>query len=210
MTPQLKAQIADLPEEVLSLVQRGLNHVGLYHGTYRGRPGVRTWEALEEHLSGDVQELRGFKELLIKHALEEVGTVETGGNNRGKRIVTYQKATWLEPAAWPWCAAFVCWLVSMAAKKYTVPFKLPQTAAAFGFEKWARQDGLKLYTRGKVLRGDIVIFDFSHIGVAVSDEKNGYIETVEGNTNKAGSRDGDGVWKKKRAKSLLRSWVRIT
>ena len=48
---------------------------------------------------------------LVALARREIGTREAGGNNRGARVEEYQQATWLNPAPWPWCAAFTCWLL---------------------------------------------------------------------------------------------------
>ena len=50
-------------------------------------------------------------EKLVELAKNEVGTREGAVNNTGARIVEYQGATWLQPGAWPWCAAFTCWLM---------------------------------------------------------------------------------------------------
>jgi hypothetical protein len=58
--------------------------------------------------------------------------------------------------------------------------------------------------------GDIVIFTFSHIGIAVSEpDEKGNVKTVEGNTDKAGSREGGGVYLKTRNISKIRSRIRF-
>ena len=58
--------------------------------------------------------------------------------------------------------------------------------------------------------GDIVVFTFSHIGIAVKDvDSSGYVVTIEGNTNGAGSREGGSVLEKKRHVSKIRSRIRI-
>jgi cell wall-associated NlpC family hydrolase len=60
----------------------------------------------------------------------------------------------------------------------------------------------------KAQAGDIVMYTFSHVGIVISD--NGKtIQTVEGNTNGEGSREGDGVYFKTRNKSLVKRFVRI-
>jgi signal peptidase I len=88
----------------------------------------------------------------------------------------------------------------------------PKTALAFGLIKWS-QDRIhttkRLSDRSVAQKGDIVVFDFSHTGIVVEDLGN-RIVTVEGNTNKAGSREGDGVYRKIRAKSLAQCFIRIT
>jgi hypothetical protein len=63
--------------------------------------------------------------------------------------------------------------------------------------------------RGVVRAGDIVVFTFSHIGVAIEDQRGAAVRTVEGNTDEAGSREGGGVYEKTRALSLVRSHIRL-
>jgi len=163
---------------------------------------------------------------LLEIATHEVGVHEDGGNNCGPRIKEYQCATWLTPAPWPWCAAFICWILREWLQSPEVREKLllrnnlsvenwrPQTAGAFDFERWAKEKGLAVLKKGSLAKaGDLVIFDFSHIGLVVKDQiAADSIETIEGNTNGGGQRDsntGDGVWRKRRAASLVRSFIRI-
>lgn len=161
---------------------------------------------------------------LVEIAEREVGIREQGGNNRGSRIVQYQRATWLEPGPWPWCAAFVCWCVKewldVAGVREYLGIKSPdawrpQTAGAFDFVRWARDKGLRvLAEQAEVKAGDLVIFDFSHIGIVSADAGAGstFIHTIEGNTNGRGTRDsvnGDGVWQKTRARDLARNFIRL-
>jgi hypothetical protein len=163
---------------------------------------------------------------LVEIATREVGVQEVGGNNRGPRIVEYQSATWLKPAPWPWCAAYICWIIREWLKEAEVQsaFSLtsaraveawrPRTAGAFDFERWAKEKGLPVLTRKtKAKAGDLVIFDFSHIGIVIKDQRGSdTIETVEGNTNSGGQRDstsGDGVCRKRRSASSVRSFIRL-
>lgn len=152
---------------------------------------------------------------LVETARREVGVRETRTNG-GPRIVEYQKATWLEPGAWAWCAAFVCWCVRDAALgggDYS--FELPQTAGAWDFENWCRaQDNtvrLRKPPADDIRAGDILVYTFSHIGIATGPpDKDGNVPTVEGNTNGSGSREGDGVYAKLRPVSKIRSRIRFT
>ncbi|MEF7613415.1 hypothetical protein V4F39_05775 [Aquincola sp. MAHUQ-54] len=170
---------------------------------------------------------------LIDLAHHEVGVREGVVNNTGARIEEYQGATWLQPGAWPWCAAFTCWLMrevledeaarqSLAGfmKRDSISFAQAEKlrcrdASAFGWEKWARAAGVQvLDERQLARRGDFIVFDFSHIGVVVDDQRSpgDLVQTIEGNTNGKGERDstsGDGVWRKARAPSLTRSYIRI-
>ena len=163
---------------------------------------------------------------LVEIANGEVGVHETGGNNCGFRIREYQAATELDPAPWPWCAAFVCWAIRMWLTRPVVREALslrnedeaenwrPKIAAAFKFETWARKRGLKVLPEtARAKAGDLVIFDFSHIGIiAVDQTDSDYIDTIEGNTNGRGDRDsegGDGVWRKRRPAHLAKCYIRI-
>ena len=165
---------------------------------------------------------------LTNIATGEIGVREVGGNNRGPKIVDYQSATWLKPAPWPWCAAFVCWIIQQWLKDAEVRTALslrndreteawrPRTAGAFDFARWAKERNVHVLGRSaRALAGDLAIFDFSHIGVVIRDQSKGstQIVTVEGNTNGKGERDstsGDGVWRKIRPTRLVRSYIRIT
>lgn len=162
---------------------------------------------------------------LIDIAQKEVGVREQGGNNRGSRIREYQLSTSLKPGAWPWCAAFTSWCIRewlndkdvvqwLNLQRMTTEEWRPKTALAYGYTAWARQrpNTTKIFTEKAGARlGDIVTFDFSHIGFVVADYGN-TIETIEGNTSDKGLRDsesGDGVWRKIRKKTLVKDLIRI-
>ena len=163
---------------------------------------------------------------LIDIAISQVGTREEGGNNNGAKIREYQQATWLTPAAWSWCAAFMAWCMREWLKDPEVLKSLKlkddesfawrcRDASAFGWAKWGIAKHLYITDEKEPAKaGDIVVFDFSHIGLVVEDQLPGkdYIETVEGNTNGKGDRDsvlGDGVWRKQRKVNLVKNYIRI-
>lgn len=168
-----------------------------------------------------------IRQKMIAIARREVGTVEHGGNNKGPKVESYQRATNLEGTGWPWCAAFVDWVVREWLKDAEVREALkifspqvaeawrPKTAAAFGFHEWAEKSGLMIFDDdpSHVLHtGDIMTFDFSHVGIVVTDRESGgisWVDTIEGNTSHDGSRDGDGVWEKTRNRTLARRFIRI-
>lgn len=152
----------------------------------------------------------------------QVGQHESGGNNAGAAVRKFQSATLLDPGDWPWCAAFVCWCVRewlkdpqavewLALKTTTPEAWRPKTPLAWGFSNWSEN---KPATTSRIDRadpakkGDIVMFTFSHVGIVVADNGTS-ITTIEGNTNLAGHRDGDGVYLKTRSRSLVRGYVRI-
>jgi hypothetical protein len=157
---------------------------------------------------------------IVRLAKLEIGVEEVDGTNCGPRVNEYKAATVL-PAreSWPWCAAFVCFVVREAMKNVgvfnTQKFQRPRTASAWGFEAWSLAQDKTTNTRkphdGDIQPGDIVVFTFSHIGIATSSpSKGGFVETVEGNTDGAGSREGGAVLAKKRHVSRIRSRIRFT
>lgn len=155
--------------------------------------------------------------LLVKIATKEIGVEEKAGTNCGPRVNEYKAATWLNSKKpWPWCAAFVCWVVreAMKAAKRKFTFKRPRTAGAWDFERWSLAQDRSTWTkkphRGDIMPGDIVMFTFSHIGIATSKpDRNGYVTTIEGNTDSRGSREGGGVFRKRRHVRKIRSRIRF-
>lgn len=157
--------------------------------------------------------------LIVKLAKGEIGTEEIDGTNCGPRVNEYKAATNLPPKeSWPWCAAFVDWCVwqAMRAEHAEYTFKRPTTAGAWDLENWSlKQDdstNTKRNPGNDIKAGDIVIFKFSHVGIATS---NAYtdtqvVDTVEGNTDKAGSREGGGVYAKTRKLSSIKTRIRFT
>ena len=161
-----------------------------------------------------------LSDALVKIALDEVGVEEIDGTNCGPRVNEYKAATNLPPKeSWPWCAAFVCFCVRAAMRAANVAetagFKRPTTAGAWDFENWSKRQDDTTQTKREpsndIKAGDIVIFRFSHIGIAVSSpDYNGFIETVEGNTDGQGSREGGAVLRKQRHVSKVKARIRFT
>ena len=183
-----------------------------------GADGPVTWNAILAKLSTKEPTASGgsISEKMVSFAREEIGVSEGDGSNCGPRVDEYKAATWLDAdKGWPWWAAFICWLVREAIEGEDVKFKRPKTAGAWDFENWAKQhstNGVELRkpTNEDIKTGDIVVFTFSHIGLAVKDaDSSGYVVTIEGNTNGAGSREGGSVLEKKRHVSKIRSRIRI-
>lgn len=203
------------------LVQYGLEALGFYTGTKRGLPAGLTLAAYERYrasAAGASPATQGLapgesiSDRLIRILVAEDGVLETPkDSNRGKRVQEYQAATNLKGTGWPWCAAFICWGLLQVQGELPLPFERPQTAAAFGFEEWARKQSLTLIQGSRDIRkGDIVIFSYSHIGLATADANGSTVETVEGNTDPSGGREGGGVYANRhRPISSVRSHIRL-
>jgi len=137
-----------------------------------------------------------------------IGVRELTGHNDGKEVEMFLRATGLGEG-FAWCAAFVsyCHIENDIA--------IPQNAPAWS-PSWFPQH--RLISKEKALPGDvfgIYYINMRRIGhVGFMDEAwnndSGNIITVEGNTNGDGSRDGDGVYRKRRSKKQIKSvsrWI---
>jgi len=160
-----------------------------------------------------------MSQAMVVLANKEVGVEEIDGTNCGPRVNQYKAATNL-PAdeEWPWCAAFVCFITREAMNacgiKETAGFKRPTTAGAWAFEQWSlRQDNTTQTRRlhhGDIEAGDIVVFTFSHIGIATGPPVDGRVPTIEGNTDGQGSREGGAVLRKSRRVEQIKCRIRFT
>ena len=89
-------------------------------------------------------------------------------------------------------------------------------ARAFGWEQWAQHHQRPILDETHLARiGDVVTYDFSHIGICSHDMQPGdtTIRTIEGNTqgNAGAVRDGvgDGVWRRDRPVGLIHRIIRL-
>jgi len=165
--------------------------------------------------------MKPLQAAIVTRAIDEIGVRESPRNsNRGDRVDLYKSATNLNPKeAWPWCAAFVCWVCKEAMTKCgikeTKTFKRPTTAGAWDFIRWSREQDNTTSTlispkTKDIQPGDIIVFRFSHIGISSSTANTmGEFFTVEGNTDLNGSREGGGVYSKKRNISSVKARIRF-
>jgi len=151
-------------------------------------------------------------------ARREIGVEEFHGSNSGPRVMEYQASTDLVGTGWPWCAAFVCWCVRESMRitnePETATFRRPKTAGAWAFIPWSlAQDESTSTLRnpgGDIRPGDILVYTFSHIGIAVEEPEHGYVVAIEGNTDGEGSREGGAVLHKRRRLAQVKARIRFT
>jgi hypothetical protein len=150
--------------------------------------------------------LEPFIAELLRIASAEDGVKEDPkiGQNRGLRVDQYIRMTGLDPAAnpphgYPWCACFVYWCFVMATDKLLSTNPCTRTASVLSH--WGRTKGRKLLAaeaeadHSLVLPGMVFCKSndsHSHTGIVLHTTDAGIV-TVEGNTNQAGSREGDSV-----------------
>lgn len=137
------------------------------------------------------------------------------GSNDGPEVRDYLKSVKLGPG-YAWCAAFMFWCHERAAAAMKASNPLPRTGgvmAMFNEAKGRNIVKLEAPLHPDALRpGDIFILQFPHGQghTGIIDKITGdTVITIEGNTNANGSREGIGVYSKRRAVSGLRGIIRL-
>lgn len=178
---------------------------------------INTVKNLQKELEVEVDGIIGpitrkaIADRLLGIAKGELGIHETS-RNQGPGIAKYWTATNYQEGyanREPWCAAFICWVIKQS--NILTDNNRPKSASAYGFEDWAKELGIKvMFYPNTINRGDIVIYQFSHIGIASSNtDRDGDFTAIEGNTNMKGDREGGSVLEKTRSISSVRSVIRF-
>lgn len=144
----------------------------------------------------------------------EIGVTEDLGPNDGVRIRQYREAVSQFDYPVSWCAIFVMYVYHVNDVDYKPANEWVPT--------WSNRN--VVYAKGKSMEvskgerffaptpqtGDVFTLFYAslkrdgHIGFVDKWSSTGdYVITVEGNTNIAGSRDGDGVYRKRRLKASI-------
>jgi hypothetical protein len=128
----------------------------------------------------------------------QIGVRELTGHNDGAMVETYLKSVGLSKGN-PWCAAFVKW--SFIRAGYSPPIT--------GWSPTAYNSNNVVWNGKYILKqpqtGDIFVLWFpklkriAHTGFYDYGINSQVYSSVEGNTNEEGSREGDGVYRKKRS-----------
>ena len=125
----------------------------------------------------------------------QLGVREATGNNDGKQVEAYLKVVKASKGN-PWCAAFVAWCFEQCGVKHAAsawsPNWFPKAKVVWKQGKGSEPKagnvfGIWFNNRGRI----------AHVGF-IHEWHGKYAITVEGNTNEAGSREGDGVYRKRR------------
>lgn len=150
-------------------------------------------------------------ELVLEIASDEVGVKEIPlGSNRGKRVEAYLDSVKLGGGN-PWCMAFIYWCYEQAAKRLGVANLPPKTGhVRTAWNESKDIAGATVITAreaqadpSRIKPGMIFFMAFDqsrgHAGLVVAN-LNGRLETIEGNTNDDGHREGNGVFRRTRRK----------
>ncbi|VFU10517.1 peptidoglycan-binding protein [Methylocella tundrae] len=183
-----------------------------------GIVGPKTWGALfgpkslAPRSSGSVSQTKApgaLGQAAVEIAAGEVGTMEDPpGSNRGMRVEEYQSSIGSFCIGQPWCMCFIYWSFKEAAKSLGADSPVPHTGSVQ--DAWAESS--RLGSPVEVLAADAAAEDPSrvhpgmvffirtsdrtgHAGLVLANF-NGMLETIEGNTNHGGYRDGIGVFRR--------------
>lgn len=130
----------------------------------------------------------------------QIGVRELTGKNDGKEVEMYLRTVGLGPG-YAWCAAFVKWCMLKAGIKGAERIN-GMALSCENKSNMVYKDGKKIKTPRAGDVGTLYYASLKRIGHTFFFDKdiNGTVyESVEGNTNQAGSREGDGVYRKKRS-----------
>lgn len=149
---------------------------------------------------------RGFNARVLDLMISEVGVREATGNNDGPRVEEYLSSVNLGKG-YPWCAAFPHWAyrkngrVLEPARRFAAAATWhPESRRVWERDGWTPEEGEVLSKPGDHLA--IYYSNLGRIGhtAVIIEETEDYFRTVEGNTNSEGSREGNGVFIRKRLK----------
>lgn len=138
---------------------------------------------------------------VIDTALSQIGVREATGKNDGKAVEKYLKVCGLGKG-YAWCAAFISWVYKVnkvtefktawAPGWFPKNKSLPLTPSQGGGQTPKPGDVFGIWINNRI----------GHVGlVYVCGDK--VVRTIEGNTNDAGSREGDGVYEKRRLRRQI-------
>lgn len=157
-----------------------------------------------------VQSLHTLNTLTLKIAKSQMGMGEVPrGSNWGEPVQTYLNSVGIHSPA-PWCMAFVYWCAEEASKQLGVENPLFKT----GHVLTQLNKSKPLQVVGNPIRGDIFIMDFGggkgHTGF-VSEITGNVIQTIEGNSNATGSREGVVVCAKPNGRKIssIKAFLRL-
>jgi len=133
---------------------------------------------------------------VVRAAQAEIGVREFG-ENAGPRVDEYNRYTGVKDAAW--CASFASFCF------YKAGFAQPRTAwspALFPRERCIAEVapghvlGIYYSSKGRI----------AHCGIVIKPDGD-WVFSIEGNTNNSGSREGDGVYAKKRHRRTITKYA---
>lgn len=147
--------------------------------------------------------IESLRTKLVDVAESQLYVREKTGKNDGKEVEAYLKLTGLSKGN-PWCAAFVSWCFHKAG----IPAMKSASAALWFKTNLVWKKGSLGSQMPSLLPGQTIglyyehLGRIGHIGIVEMDMKKS-VATIEGNTNAKGEREGQGVERKLRPKTMI-------
>ena len=163
------------------------------------------WISAEESTTNEPEVLlEPVKMTLPEIYLSQIGVREATGKNDGPEVEMYLRSVKLGKG-YPWCSAFVAWSLDEAEIPHRINAWSP---TAENRNNFVYQN--KRFSKD-AKAGDVFTIWYNnlkrigHTGFYHDRQNESIVITVEGNTNNAGSREGDGVYKKYRSLNVIHS-----
>ena len=137
---------------------------------------------------------------VVSRASAEIGVKEAPANSNNVKYNTAYYGRQVSGSAYPWCCAFIWWLLT------TSGISVPKTALCTSLAQWFKSQG-QWFTTPQI--GDIVFFKFgtnnrwtNHVGI-VTGIRGNEIETIEGNTSINSDDNGGAVMARRRSSHIV-------
>ena len=179
-----------------------LKGIAQRHFLTKSASSLKSYTASFSHTTGAIStDALGLR--VLEKARSQLHIREATGKNDGLAVEAYLKYTGHQKGA-PWCASFVSWVFgqvgfseprtawSPALFPLNRKTKVPQIANVFGI----------YFTHLKRI---------AHCGI-IERTNDGWVSTIEGNTNSTGLREGDGVYRKlrhQRTIAVYTDWISV-
>jgi hypothetical protein len=133
-------------------------------------------------------------EAAVRYARSKLQVTEHPlGSNRGPDVDAWTKFCGLTPPVF-WCGCFAAYCTVHEGKAKVLPGNLINHARITDLAR-AGQAGMHAVAFDEARAGDIVTYDFEHIGLVIDDASGGRLHTIEGNTGQMGfQNNGGGVY----------------
>lgn len=171
-----------------------------------GKIGSITWQVLfpQKANTSVTETANSLLKEVLSNANSQIGVREVPPNsNRGPQVSKYLESVGLNANAddYPWCMAFVYWCFKQASQNLNVSNPLVKTGGVL--KQWNETKYRKIKKADAVNRPTLInpgfVFirnygnGFGHTGI-VTIVDGGFIDTIEGNSNDNGTREGIGVF----------------
>jgi hypothetical protein len=185
-----------------------------------GKVDQQTWEMLVAPMKRAFSALSpasDFSKTVLKVAQQHLAEhpIELGGANCGPWVRAYMSGN--QGRSWPWCAGFVTFVMKQAAQIHQRSTPIQGSFSCDVLASQAKNN--KLFVSQKDLDNRATAWnsselntcciflvrssdtDWTHTGFAFNYQPNGTFETIEGNTNDEGHREGYEVCKRDRGRN---------